>query len=621
MDKSKKELWENIQREGMPLITSKIPPKFFIDDFWGMDKLQTRVIVTARKKAVAKMSFAHAILNNLIFSVLEEEGVLPNYNKDTIQSFIFSGSGNIESVEKYCTMVLDYLFDSGSTMFETTPVIGKLKEAFVQFAWIIDNKRLMDISIIDIFELCDADETIKDWILHGPIKRGGMSLEEVETLKAHTLKYISEVIEKKNIQPLKSLLAAGTGLRLAQFIDCLFMIGTRPDGDVVIPNIEPESWLRGISTLDSFFYESKITRDSTIITKLDIKDPGSFQKFVSYLNNPNFLNKDPDYMCDSIHYVTYMISSQKELDKIHDRYMIIGDDPTNVRRVDSKVDTNLIGQVVKLRSPKTCNSKDGLCRYCVGENTYFDNVSGPLESTANLGVMLVKIYISPKGQDFLSSKHNMVTIIGHCEFYHNDKITIVVRSVDIVYVEDGEIIIPQLAEGETFFRTFSVNHKGTIYEVECNTNLFVGEDGNIHVQYVNKRKSKAYINIKDIFSRPNSFEDPIRELNNILDSPYVVGELLMNRMIFRVTPDKTKVRPDYSEPFNEDELVFSNLKTSIMNNVGVVNKLPYGDFNSIMSDPDNYKPVPKMNYDVLFRDRSDYEKTKTEYVEKYKDKM
>lgn len=616
-----KELWANIGKNGLPLVAPGQSPKIFIDDYWDMDKLQARITCTVKGKPVARMTFAKGLINMLLLTTLDKYGILQNHADETIREFIFTGSGNVKSQDKYCEFIKDEAFNiHRKDIHEVSKLIGELKECFVQFAWIIDNKRLMDISIVDIFELCDADETIKDWIMNGPIKRDDMSLVEVEELKANCLKYIEKTINEKEIQPLKSLLAAGTGVRLPQFVDCLFMIGSRPDQDEVIPHIEKESWLRGINNEDTFYNEAYVSRCATIITKLDIKDPGSFQKMISYLNNPNYLNPDPHYMCDSIHFIEYFIKDQEDLNKVHDRYLILNNDVTNVRPIDKNKDQELIGHTVRLRSPSTCNSKVGICRYCAGEHIYFDNVKGPLDTNSNLGVVLSKRYISPIGQEYLSSKHNMVTIIQDITFNHNDKVDVFVKNIDIVY-SNGEIILDDRFKlEENQYTGFMVKYKGEIFTVESDGILVLREDGNLHVVYKNKRRSKKYNDLKDLFSRPSQYENPIAELNKIVGAEYIVGEVLMRNMIY-LDMKEDKVRPDFSKEFDKDSLTFVSLKTGIIKNVGIVNKLCYGQFNDILTDPENFKEVPHMNYDTLYADRSDFEKMKEKYEAKYAEEI
>lgn len=599
-------LWGHFQDKGFPLINKAHDIRLFVNEYWTLEKLQTRVTCTIDNTPVARMDFSKGILNMLLLTTLEEFGF--KYGKD----LIFTGSGNVKSQFKYTEMCKDIAFAMGKDIHEVRELVGKIKECFTQFSWVLDNKLLADISILDIFDLCDADETLKHWILDGPVEEG-MSIEDVENKKRFCLEYLENVINEKDIQPLKSLLAAGCGVRLPQLIDCIFMIGSRPDGDEVLPHIHKESWLRGISTRETFYNEAYISRCATILTKLDIKDPGSFQKMVSYLNNPNYLNPDKDYMCDTQHYFEYYISNQAVLERLHDRYMFT-DDITKPVRLDKK-NIELIGTTVRVRSPFYCNSQVGVCKYCSGEHMYADNVKGPLDSMSNIGVIFVKKYISPAGQDFLSGKHNMVTNIQGMVFVHDACVQIDVKDTNSVY-SNGEISVCEeyihtdcLHEnyrGILYYSKFNVTINDTTHVVENNNKIFFDEDKGVYkVVYGNNRKSKAYIRIKEIFSYPNRFGNPIMELNNITNSPYIVGELLLRNMI--VTSGKTKddkVRPDWSKTSEEiGPIEFIGLTSAIIANRGVVNKFPFGYFGEVISDPENYKPSGEMPYDVLYASR------------------
>ena len=623
-NKIMRQVWGKVQEVGLPLIAN-YSPKLFVDDFWDLEKLEKRVTVTFKGEPIARMRFSKAIMNWLLFTVLDKHHILDG-QEERLEEFIFVGSGNVDSQNEYVEMIKDECFNRiGMKFFDVAFVVGELKEAFVQFAWVVDNKKMMDISIIDIFELCDADETIKDWILNGPVKRDDMSLAEVEELKKHTLDYISQVVEEKDIQPLRSLVKAGTGLRLAQFVDCLFMIGSRPDQDEVIPNVEKESWLRGISTEESFYYESYISRCATIITKLEIKDPGAFQKTISYLNNPNYLNPNPNYMCDSKKPIEYFIENEKVLEKLDDRYMVPDAEHMSDVELITKDRKDLIGKTVYVRSPFTCNSKEGLCRYCTGEHTYFDNVKGPMDANMNLGVQFVKQYVAPEGQNYLSSKHNMITVIKDIKFAHDTIVDIKVKYIDKIFA-NGDIVIdekykiedPRKDGSRICYSGFNVEIKGASYPVTSDGVLELREDG-LHVIYKNQRKSKVYNEIKAIMENPSKFKDPVGELNKLLKSPYIVGETILRNCLFTTNKDKEIYKTDWSRDLREDEtLTFVGYKKGIVNNTGIVNKLCYGYFDDVMTSPENFKEVPHMNYDVLYADRSNHEAYKKEYMEKYK---
>lgn len=605
-EKQMKEVWEAIQSNGLPLLAEGVDVRLFIGEFWTLDMLNTQVLCTYKTKPVARMNLSKAILNMLLINTLDRFGI--EFDK----KYIFTDSGNLKSQEAYSQMVMNDAFEMGENIFTVRELVGSIKECFVQLTWVLDNKLLKDISILDIFDLCDADETLKKWILDGPYEEG-MSIYDAEMKKAECLEYLEKVVNEKNIQPLKSLLAAGVGVRLPQMADCLFMIASRPDDDTVLPHIHFESWLRGVESRDTFYNESYIARRANLITKIDIKDPGSFQKNVSYLNNPSYLNEDEDYMCDTKHFITYEIKTQEDLDKLNDRYMIIDGDMTNLKVID-KNDKSYIGQTVNLRSPYYCNSKVGVCRYCTGENMYRDNVKGPKDSESNLAVIFVKKYIGPKGQDFLSGKHNMITNILNAIFGHDRNIEIRVKDTDVIYsngtiVKSEEYLMDNCKDenyrGKLKYYGFNVVYNNVSYPVECDSVITFDDDDRPHVTYGNNRKSKAYIEIKHVFYYPNEYGDLISRLNRILGSDYIVAEMLLRNMVVTAgkSPDERE-RPDWSkEDIGPTEYLC--LTSAIVNNTGVVNKFPFGYFGDVVSNPDNYKPVPAMPYDVLYMDRRD----------------
>ena len=147
-----KRLWSEIQDKGLPLIATVSPnfPKLFIDEYWDMDKLNTPVVCTIDKEPIARMPLAKAILNMLIFTELKRFDILKG-QYDNYEDYIFTESGNIKSQDSYIDMVKDDCFNRmGMKFFEVTEVVGKLREAFVQFAWVIDSKKMMDISMLGL---------------------------------------------------------------------------------------------------------------------------------------------------------------------------------------------------------------------------------------------------------------------------------------------------------------------------------------------------------------------------------------------------------------------------------------------------------------------------------------
>lgn len=602
-------LMEEIKTNGIELIVkvedthNKLQPYEIIAhvynrEFFDVDKLKQKVTCLVNGTPIAKMGLSMAILNSMLLSTLRQFGF--KYNRD----LVFIDNGNIHSQDKYLNMIKNKCFlERNMVVHKVNQVIGRLKEAFAQFAIVLTNKEMRDISMLDFIELCSADKDIRKWILDGPVNQS-MSLETAENTKKHTLTHLTNVINEKRIEPWYSILNAGVGVRKPQLIDCLFAISSRPNKDVVIPRIMETSWLRGITDMEEFFIEAYISRAALIITKLDIRDPGAFQKMISYLNNPNYLNKDKNYMCDSQNPLIYTIDSDDTLKKLHDRYMVLHDDVTDLHRIDYQKDKNLIGKTVAVRSPQTCNSKDGICRYCVGRDVWEDNVSGPLGANSNFGVTLVKRHISPKGQDFLSSKHNTSTNIVPSDFIHSDEVDIDIRDVDRIYSNSGDIsvhsedMISEEAD-RIYYRKFYVIKNGLEYEVESKTGtmVFMKDDGFLRAEFKNESKSATYIKIKEVFENTKRFIDPVGALNKLLGTQFIVGETLLRNMLY--TKDRQK--PDWSKKHPIVEWV--SHKAAALYTDGIVNKLPCGFFKRIISSPRNYKRTAKMPYDSLFANR------------------
>lgn len=586
-------------QEGVKLRPYEIIGKVYNHEFFNRDLFRETIVCKVRNVPIAEMSLSKGILNAMLLSTLNDFGI--SYKKE----YVFIGNGNKDSQSEYLELLKNDCFNvMGWKIHRVRDLIGNLIEVFAQFAIVLSHKLMYDISMLDFIELCRVDKDIKNWILNGPVS-GKMSLEEAQEIKAKTLVHLKNVIKEKDLTPWNSVMDAGVGVRMPQLIDCLFTIGSRPDQSIVLPKVMEMSWLRGITTMDEFFIEAYISRAALIITKLDIKDPGAFQKMISYLNNSNYLNKDMHYMCDSVNCLKYHVTDAKVLSKLHDRYQVLDpSDTTNVRRIDANEDTYLIGQDVYVRSPTTCNSKDGICRYCAGRDIWKDNVVGPLGANSNLGVIFVKRYISPEGQNFLSSKHNMVTNIIGVNFSHNKNVILTVYDANKLKA-NGKITLPEEfisreKGGRTFYSKFIVNINGLDYEVvsETETNVYVVEgDDTLYIETRNNRKSETYIKIKYIFENTKNIENPIDELNTLLDVPYIVGETLLRNMLY--TPKRMK--PDWSKPNPEVEWISHKIATLYTS--GVVNKFPYGYFKRIISDTRNYQPTAAMPYDKLFANR------------------
>ena len=73
--------------------------------------------------------------------------------------------------------------------------------------------------------------------------------------------------------------------------------------------------------------------------------------------------------CGSKHLVGYDVTSKKVLQKLSGKYYKLNPDDVSedLKLIDFKRDTHLIGKKVYVRSAATCALKDCVCAKCIGE--------------------------------------------------------------------------------------------------------------------------------------------------------------------------------------------------------------------------------------------------------------
>ena len=135
--------------------------------------------------------------------------------------------------------------------------------------------------------------------------------------------------------------------------------------------------------------------------------PGAFSKKLT-TNSISSTLRDDYETCDSILTVDYYIKTDEFLKLLDGRYYY--DARGNMKILDYKTDKDLIGKVIRFKSPVTCNSKDGVCKHCYGH--LFDIN----KSLASAGAYASLKISEPIGQAVLSSKHSQTTSSNELKF-------------------------------------------------------------------------------------------------------------------------------------------------------------------------------------------------------------
>ena len=255
----------------------------------------------------------------------------------------------------------------------------------------------LGLSIRDII-MTAKQYPIIDEILHEPIDVT-LQPQEIESILSERTKIMMDAFSKVD-NDLQPLLVSGKNISPGQFKEIVVRIGMKADMDgQVIPYVANCNLLvDGFKDAASFYISAKAGRKSSIFSKLCMGEPGAFSKKVCISTTGVQLRKDYE-MCDSVIPVTYDIKDETFLKMLDKRYYYDEEDNGKMKLLNGKTDTHLIGKKIKFRSPCTCSSTKGICKYCYGE--LFD---------MNMDLFSAGCYAATKeteylGQGILSTKH------------------------------------------------------------------------------------------------------------------------------------------------------------------------------------------------------------------------
>lgn len=192
--------------------------------------------------------------------------------------------------------------------------------------------------------------------------------KEIEDELNNDIKEIVDIIindsEYNNFKP---LYASGNNLSMGQSKEIFARIGFKADinGHTIMIPIDTNFLIGGLIRPSYFFINNMSGRKAGIMAKTKMSDPGAFSKQLNWgATSPSYLRQDEE-MCDSTMTINYLIEDEQWLQCLNGRYYY--DQRGNMQCVDAKKDKHLIGRRVAFRSPSTCNSKEGICKYCYGK--------------------------------------------------------------------------------------------------------------------------------------------------------------------------------------------------------------------------------------------------------------
>lgn len=376
--------------------------------------------------------------------------------------------------------------NSGINIYELNNIIYTTlrKLTFVDnFSMYFNNS----INLEDFIDMAIASEEFnslihKDYSHYPPDEMNNAAQKDTERL-------IELILDSKRIMGrehcLIDALRAREGVKPKQLREFAINIGVKPNGlGGVFPYTIDNSYMNGgLNRIEYMLAESKIGRLAQIINKKNTSDSGTFARVLGLNNidsklyaNPRTGKYDYNYDCHTSNFIEYEVSSMVRLIMIQDRYYRFN--PNGIEYnvgCGDKINTDLIGKTIYLRSPITCASASkglGICRKCYGE-LYRIN------QDVNIGKIAAEEFSSRLTQTMLSAKHLLEAKVYIPEWDCNIE--------DYVVIDDNYLYInPELQDSKKWSILIDID------KIEYESVIDLNDDDN---RDENLEISKEYINI------------------------------------------------------------------------------------------------------------------------------
>ncbi|WRM43495.1 hypothetical protein [Staphylococcus phage LY01] len=385
------------------------------------------------------------------------------------------------------------------------------------------------ISLYDIMRLANEDKEVEKLINFNkedidPSLNYQQIINEVQKPNMHKL---IERIKSDKENDYKTFLHSGTGINKIQLNEVLSFVGYKPDirGDVVTDIIDT-SFMRGLKDTTQFAIDAESSLNALMNSKNKVRESGYLNRKITLLTSDLKLSENED--CGSKHFVYVNMDSQDKLDRFNDRFYY-DDKDQELKLINSKEDTHLIGQIVPLRSPITCAESEGkICQTCYGKRLY------DINRNLSVGILATLRLTEPMTQKLLSTKHlQAVQLSGfswpdifkeHFEFSGDN---IVPRNEKTKVIIDEMIINEDYEYGRYKAKSFKFKVGNKTHTVKSPVTLkipdqnietidnFYDEDENAFIFSMKDLKENFLFNIK---IKNEGVADPLLKIRSILES-------------------------------------------------------------------------------------------------------
>lgn len=501
----------------------------------------------------------------------------------------------------------------------------------------------MGISIYDIIQTEKRNPEMTE-LIFGSIDQNLQPVEIEEELNRRTKRLIELFVQDVGNNDLKPLFLSGKNLSEGQFKEIIVKIGLKADinGHTIPTVIDANFLVTGLNKPSYIYINNLSGRKSLILTKTQMGTPGAFSKKLNHLTtSASILRKDYE-MCDSAAYIEYHINDDLFLKLLDGRYYY--DQYGQMRILDYNKDKHLIGKIVAFKSPCTCSSEEGICKYCYGH--LFD-INKDMFSVGALAATKVS---EPLGQTVLSSKHQQITSSNEITFNPDFDKLFDLMSNEISLKEDCDIdndsdlyvLLDNIQIEETddqeyyFTDTIKIiDDKGNlVYNIqeENNSNLFISDQ--LLTLYRKAKDKTKPISLESFDSdsalftveiKNRELTEPIKIIQKILNSNDKLGATTLSevcqifaenlikigikydlvhaeaivRALLRKKSDEMEF-PDWSRNGDHNDYQIMRLNNALFKNPSALVSMSYGDLRRQLISAELYQKDSASHIDPLF---------------------
>jgi hypothetical protein len=382
-----------------------------------------------------------------------------NHFKRPMPEEVLFDLSNLREYRDYYTKLLEH--------FEYSNEIKSLiKDIISELAIVSGDINVTFGNTVSIKSLIDLAKNVKRFreLLHYKIPNDkNFEFNEIEAIIKNNLDEIMDILSSTD-NGLKYYIQSGAGINAKQWGQVLSLVGSKPDlfGNI-IPYPINTSFMRGLD-VRSFYINALGARKALITNHQQVRNSGYLTRKISMLLMDTKLIDLDD--CGSHHnnYITINVESKDVLKRYSKRLYINKDGELDEIDVN---DQSLIGEIIRIPSPITCASNEGICRKCYGK--LFD-----INKDLNIGMIAVLILTDPLTQQLLSAKHLLETRSSKIEwgtkfeanFNVNRNLIYPKRYSDTIIIKEDDFREDEETE-ELVFDTFTLKsgNKETVIEV------------------------------------------------------------------------------------------------------------------------------------------------------------